>query len=210
MSTPPSHPGAGPAPSGYLYRRSWGYLPRVWPYVRRYPGLAGSSGALTITAAFVALLEPWPLALLVDGVLRGQRDIPKVLQDLTATGPVALIAVIVSIGLLISLLANGLAVLSEYINTKLQQYLALDFRSSMFEHAQRLSLTFHDRNRKGDLMGRFVFETGAMGTVPLAFPPIVQAVLTLVGMLWITYKIDPVLALQSMTFYLKNPNSPRI
>ena len=34
---------------------------------------------------------------------------------------------------------NLLGVLNNYVTTKLQQYMVLDFRSDLFDHAQRLS-----------------------------------------------------------------------
>ena len=47
---------------------------------------------------------------------------------------------------------GALNVLHNYVTTKLDQYMVLDFRSDLFRHAQRLSLAFHDQKRSGMLI----------------------------------------------------------
>jgi len=46
----------------------------------------------------------------------------------------------VSAGVVVTLLMHGLTVIDNYVNTKIQQHMVLDFRSDLFQHAQRLSL----------------------------------------------------------------------
>jgi ATP-binding cassette, subfamily B, bacterial len=180
------------------YKRSWLYLPRVFPYVRRYPKLAGSSVLLMIVSALISLLEPWPLGLLVDSVL-GKRPIPSPLRAIFGQKPTVLLVVVVAGGWLLSLLGQGLAVVMEYVNTKLERLLALDFRSDLFEHAERLSLSFHETNSPATLVGRVIGEVESMGTVPLALPQVGQSLLTIGGMLWISFHLDPILAFLSLS-----------
>ena len=76
--------------------------------------------------------------------------------------------------------------------------MVLDFRSDLFRHAQRLSLSFHDSRRTGELMSRINYAAASVGTVVMAFPPILQAVLSLVGMITISLLIQWQLALISL------------
>ena len=49
-------------------------------------------------------------------------------------------------------LSGLLNVLTTYLNTKLELAMTLDFRSDLFQHAQRLSMAYHDQRRSGMLI----------------------------------------------------------
>lgn len=151
--------------------------------------------------ALVGLLLPWPLKLLVDNVLQGQ-PMPHALAWLFGTAAVdrtALLVVVVAVGFLLALLHNGLSVFDNYVNTKMDQSMILDFRSDLFRHAQGLSLAFHDQRRSGTLIYAINFQADAAARLVMAIPPLVQSGLTLIGMLWVSFLIDPVLCLLSLS-----------
>ncbi|MCU1380083.1 MAG: ABC-type multidrug transport system, ATPase and permease component [Acidimicrobiales bacterium] len=181
-----------------MKRAYWRYLPTVFPYVRRYKGLAACSVLLLIASAVAVLAEPWPLALLVDGVLGDGRR-PALVTDLVGTSDTALIVFAVVSGFLVTVVVHGLAMLSNYVNTKLSQQIALDFRSDLFQHCQRLSHAFHDEQQTGDFMYKINFEAHAVGEMSVALAPLAQSALTLIGMVWITIRIDTVLGLLALT-----------
>ena len=52
-------------------------------------------------------------------------------------------------GFAIALLAGLLNVLATYLKTKLEIAMTLDFRSDLFQQAQRLSMAYHDQRRSG-------------------------------------------------------------
>ena len=91
------------------------------------------------------------------------------------------------------MLGNGLTVWQTAIDAKIEQRMILDFRSDLFQHAQRLSLAFHDARKTGELMGRINYAAASVGNVVMAFPPMLQAGLTLIGML-VDLAADPVAA----------------
>jgi ABC-type multidrug transport system fused ATPase/permease subunit len=155
--------------------------------------LAASSLGLTVLLAFVALLEPWPLALIVDTVL-GDKPPPGWVAAIVGdhNGPLIFAAVLGS--LLITLLAGGMHVVNEYFATKVDQRMVLDLRSDLFQHVQRLSLAFHDGVRSGNLMYRINDQADSLGNIVTAIPSFLQSLLTLIGMLWIVYRIDPRMA----------------
>ena len=66
----------------------------------------------------------------------------------------------------------------------------------MYEHLQRLSLAFHDRRQKGDLVARLTEDANAVGAL---FSEIIgtmaQEVLVLIGMAVVSVLIDPLLGL---------------
>jgi ATP-binding cassette subfamily B protein len=173
-------------------------LPRIRPYLRPHRKLAGVSLALVVASSLAALLAPWPLAILIDSVL-GDKPLPPVLSRLDGLGTYALLVVTVSSGLLVTAIAHGLAVVDEYVNTRLDQSMVLDLRSDMFRHVQRLSQAFHDRKRTGQLMFLINSQASAVGGITVAIPPLLQAVVTLAGMFVIVARIEPVLALLALS-----------
>ncbi|HWC11508.1 MAG TPA: ABC transporter ATP-binding protein, partial [Acidimicrobiales bacterium] len=123
------------------------------------------------------------------------RDPPGWITGLVGDERGALILFAVGASLLITLLSGGLTVLNEYVMTKADQRMVLDFRSDLFRHAQRLSLAFHDDTRTGILMYRINNQADSVGQILVALPTLGQSLLTLLGMLFVAYRIDPVLSL---------------
>jgi ATP-binding cassette, subfamily B, bacterial len=177
------------------------YLPRVFQYLWPYRRMASLSAGLTILAALVALLSPWPLKVVVDHVL-GSQPWPRslgVVSDLFGDGKFGLLVAVVIAGLLIEALLHGIGVIQSYVTTSFEQKMILDMRSDLFAHAQRLSLAFHDHQRSGGLIYAINFQADAAAGVVMAAQPIVQSALTLIGMFVITFKINPTLALIALS-----------
>jgi ATP-binding cassette subfamily B protein len=174
----------------------WDALPRALPYVRRFKKLMAVSVLLTFAVSAVALLQPWPLAVTIDSVLgqaqHAPQPPPSVLQPFFGThpNPYTLLAFIVIAGFLQVILSHGLTVLNDYVNAKIELNMVLDFRSKLFRHVQRLSQTFHDNRMTGQLMSQINIQASALGEVVMAFPPLAQSGLTLIGMATIAILID--------------------
>jgi ATP-binding cassette, subfamily B, bacterial len=174
-------------------------LPRIVPYLRPYKRLAGASVAMSVFTVLVGLLAPWPLAILIDSVLQG-KPLPSVLRPLLGGwGREGILVFAVVGGLGLTVISNAVTVVNEYVNTKLDQRMVLDLRSDMFQHAQRLSQSFHDKSRTGALMYRINNQAAAVGSIAVAMPPLGQSVLTLLGMFVITFRINAELALIALS-----------
>ncbi|CAA9260563.1 MAG: Efflux ABC transporter, permease/ATP-binding protein [uncultured Acidimicrobiales bacterium] len=199
----PDDPGNAPPPSpgwrpkGAMWR-SWALLPRALGYLRPYRGSVLVAILLTVVLAVAALAEPWPFALIVDGVL-SRRDPPGWLGSLVGSGATELILFAVGASLTLTLVSGGFTILNEYVTTRVNEKMVLDLRSEMFQHAQRLSLAYHDDARTGILMYQINNQADAVGAIVVALPPLLQSLLTLVGMVWIMVHIDGQLALLAMT-----------
>ena len=176
------------------------YLPRVLRYLRPYWRLAAISGVVTILLALVSLAAPWPLKILIDHVLEPHPLPPALARALGPLGAnlTTLMLLSVCAGLGITLIDNACNVLNNYLQTRLEQRMVLDFRSDLFQHVQRLSLTFHDSRRTGDFMARINMSSSAVGSVVMTLPSLAQSVLTLVGMFWVASQIHLGLALLSL------------
>jgi ATP-binding cassette subfamily B protein/subfamily B ATP-binding cassette protein MsbA len=171
-------------------------LPRVLPYLKPYWRLGALSFALMIVASLATMAQPWPLAMMLD-VVDGSRQ--QTLFGLDASDKLTVLAVATTLGFLTLVVAHGLTVVNSYLDSKLEQHMILDLRSDLFEHAQRLSLAFHDERQTGELMGRINYAASSLGLIVMAIPPIAQALLTLTGMAVVAALIDLKVTLISLS-----------
>jgi ATP-binding cassette subfamily B protein len=176
----------------------WSQVPRLFVHLRPYRRLAAVSAVLTAAGAGIALAAPWPLAFMVDSVL-GRKGVPTPIRGVIGTNTYTLLVFGALLGLVVTILTGALSVLSEFVNTKLEQRLMLDFRSDLFQHAQRLSFGYHDQTSTGQLMSQINYESEAAGTLLMSILPLAQSALTLIGMFVIAFTIDPIIALLSLT-----------
>lgn len=176
---------------------SFRHLPRLLPYLRPYRALLGLSVLLSVVSVGISLAEPWPLAFLIDSALGDQRA-PGWVTALVGSGASRLILFSVVAALVITVANSGINIVNNYIQTRLEQRMILDFRSDLFAHVQRLSLAFHDDQRKGSLMFAINYQAAAVGELTVTILPLLQSVLTVLGMLYVAYRFHPVLALLSL------------
>ena len=177
----------------------WRSLPRVRPYLRPYRKLLIGVMCLTVATAVLGLAEPWPLAIILNQVLQ-ESEATGVIAFLFGSDPtvwVVLVAMVTTRFLIIAV-GNALTVLNHYLGSKAEQNMVMDLRSDLFRHVQRLSFTFHDQRQTGALMSQINLQAAAVGSIVMVFPPIIEAGLTLVGMLIIAVLIDWQLALLSL------------
>lgn len=119
-------------------------LPFALPYWRGF--VPAGLGMVAIT--LVGLLRPWPLKFLIDDVLHvGQAGAPP-------RAPTAIITAIALAIVGVAALQGLFGYLKEFFLSITSQRVAFSLRRALFEHIQRLSLAFHDRQRTGDLITR--------------------------------------------------------
>ena len=181
------------------------YLPRVVHYLRPYWKLAAVSAVLLLLSSLLSPLALWPVKIVIDSVLTLNPDgtpmepMPWPFSlILDGVGDrAAQITVIVVAGLLIALAQHLLGVFDSYVNTKLEQNMILDFRSDIFQHLERLSLSFHERRYAGMTM-YLSFMADAPAHLIMAIPSLGGSVLTLIWTFAILIYLDPLLALLAL------------
>jgi len=176
------------------------YLPRVLHYARPYWPLALASVGVVLGTAVVGLATPWPLKILVDSAL-GSAPLPPPLANLLgglAQNRVGLIVFVVAAEIAIAGVLQVLTVATNFTNNKLDLSMTLDFRTALFRHTQRLSLAFHDRRKSGMALYRINYMDEAPTRFLMSLFPLIQNVVTLVGMFFISVLIHRNLALLSL------------
>src|SRR3712207_4885826 len=158
------------------------FLPFIRPHWRGFvPALVG-----VVAASLVALIKPWPLKFLIDDVLQvGQSD-PR------PASPATIILAIAGAIVGIAALQGLFNYLKEFFLSATSHRVAFSVRRALFAHLQRLSLTFHDRQRTGDMITRVtndVTKVQELVTDKLLVDGI-SSILQFVGMLTVMFVID--------------------
>jgi ATP-binding cassette subfamily B protein/subfamily B ATP-binding cassette protein MsbA len=169
-------------------------------YLRPHWKMALVSVALLVASSGAALLAPWPLLILIDNVL-GDRPLPPFLARLA--GPLAdsqnglLLATVLG-GLLVAVITGLLSVLQSYVNVFIDQRISLDFRADALRHTMRLSLAHHDQERSGMMIYLINNQASAAADLLMSVPALMQSVITITGIFWITFLFDRQLAVLSL------------
>ena len=172
-----THPGAGGA--NHLIRE----------IVRRHWGALGGAAASTVLMTLADLAQPWPLKYLIDNLVTG-RSIPFTITSSDLRTLLLIAAAVVGIALL-----DALATYTGDLWLKRAgESIAHELRLQMYTHLQRLSLAYHDRRQKGDLVTRLTGDANSVGTLfSENLGTIAQAILTLIGMMIVSLLIDPLI-----------------
>lgn len=161
--------------------------------------LAFSCGVLLVLAETLAdLAMPWPLKVIVDGVIGGEPQHGWLAQAI-AGGSLrredVLARALVATALLVALSAVfdfG----SDYLMNSAGQRVVSRIRGALFSHLQRLSIGFHDRQRVGDLVGRLTVDIDRTQNMLVAiFDTLIPNVVMLVGLAVVMLVVDPTFGL---------------
>jgi ATP-binding cassette subfamily B protein/subfamily B ATP-binding cassette protein MsbA len=161
-------------------------------------------GGLLLTGLGIGteLLKPWPLKFIIDSVLVNDPPEPGLDQTILAlvgADKSVLLAVLCVAIMLIYLSASTLNLVSKYLLVKVSLRVLTQVRCDLFRHLQRLSLGFHDRNRIGDSLYTLNTNIYAMqGIFCDGFIPVLEASVTVIGMIVIMLRMDWQLTLLSI------------
>jgi len=138
---------------------------------------------LTITD----LLEPWPLKLVFDYLLKA-KPLPEWLEPIASSfGNDTKLSILNFAALALVVIAVLGAVSSyteKYLTSSVGQWVVHDLRRTLYSHIQRLSLSYHDEKSTGDLISRVTSDIDAIQSlVSSALLGTLINSLTLLGML---------------------------
>lgn len=185
--------------ASYLFRHT---TTGEWPWI--------VVGVLVLLASSaIALLQPWPLKLVVDTILGSQAP-PTLLSDLSillsqyvswpADTKMGLLLLLCFCVLLIQLLMGLLMVLSTYILVSVGLRMVFRLRCRLFDHLQRLSLAFHDTTAVGDSLYRMTWDTYCVQSLfNSGVIPALTASFTLLGIASIMFVLDWLLTIVALS-----------
>src|SRR5262245_24871689 len=188
-----THPVLGKVRSGSFHRGLYPRLGReLRPYWLRLLGLL----AVSLLATPLALLTPYPLKIVIDSVL-GSAPVSPVFAAILPTGSDT--ALLVGASLLfvaIALLTQIQYLAAAVLGANTGERLMLDFRTRLFRHLQRLSVSYHDLQGTTDSTYRIQYDTMYLQQIAVdTIPSFATAMFTVMSMLYVTAMISWQLAL---------------
>jgi subfamily B ATP-binding cassette protein MsbA len=112
-----------------------------------------------------ALLEPWPIKIVLDTVLRA-KPLPQWLERAVASmlgaNTLGVLEFAVGMVLLIAIVGGVGGYVEKQCVTTLGQRVTHELRSRIYAHAQRLSMSFHDKKRTGDIISTATADVDAI------------------------------------------------
>src|SRR5262245_45850973 len=154
-------------------------------------------GAGLATVCIIGLadvLEPWPIKVVLDYVI-GSKRMPEWLSAAVEKnlGGDRMAILHFAAALVIAIAAAGAAAsyVEKTLTTKVGQSVMYDIRRDLYHHIQRLSLSYHERHKSGDLVSRVTSDVDAVQEfVSSALLDVVVNFLTLAGMLLIMFCLN--------------------
>jgi len=146
------------------------------------------AGLIAVVGEGVAnLLEPWPLKVVLDNVLRSrpaQGWLNQLILSWTGQDKLSVIRFAALAVLAIAAMGAVCSYVEKYITTSVGQWVMHDLRRTLYSHIQRLSLAYHDHKQTGDLISRVTSDIDAIQSfIASGLLGALINSLTLVGML---------------------------
>ena len=116
--------------------------------LRPHRGTLALGALAAIGEAIAGLLEPWPIKVVFDNVLKSREGHGWVnwLLLSAAHGDKYVVLQIAAFATLLIAIAGALCAYSEkYITSSVGQWVMHELRRTLYSHIQRLSLAYHDR-----------------------------------------------------------------
>jgi ATP-binding cassette, subfamily B, bacterial len=140
------------------------------------------------------LLEPWPLKIVLDSVLRSKESHASVMnwiQHFVGTDKLAMLKFACLAVLAIAALDAICTYSEKYLTTSVAQWISYDLRRTIYSHMQKLSLAFHDQERTGDLISRVTGDIDSIQSfITQGLLGVLINVITLVGMVAVMLYIN--------------------
>ena len=180
----------GPSPRDIgTLRELWRFKDYAWP--ERVPLLLGVAMRAGELAADLA--APWPLALVIDDLLKGDKK-SGVLHHVAQWfgGSAVAMLTVAAVAVLVITAASGLF---DYLGDRFMngagERITSHIRSDVFGYVERLPMAYHDRQTIGELTSRVVSDTSRVeSSLTDLFTTLVPAVLTLVGTAAVLISVD--------------------
>jgi ATP-binding cassette subfamily B protein len=180
----------------------WHMLVKFWPQIRKRQFLIGGSMFALLVETALGLLEPWPLKYIFDDVLLSKTNAVPEHVALLGLSPMWLLAVLAFSIVAIAALRSVTSYISTYGMALAAIQVLSEVRSNLYSHIQRLSLSFHQQFKSGDLITRVTYDIERLRLVTIKTAlPFLANIVTIVGMVSVMFWLNWELALISMAVF---------
>jgi ATP-binding cassette subfamily B protein len=170
-----------------LYKR---LLCQARPYWAHIVGIL----LLSLLSTPLSLLTPLPLKITVDSVL-GSQPLPHFLEGVLPVSITqsnnAMLGFTIGLMVAIAFLNQLQDIASSLLRTYVGENLVVGFRAQLFRRGQRLSLSYHDTKGTTDSTYRIQYDAPAIQWIVIhGVVPLIPAGCTLIGMIYVTARLD--------------------
>ena len=157
-------------------------LLRLWKFLSDFKGKIVLVVVLNIIATFGSVIGP---------LLAG-----KSIDDYIAVGDINGLKILLLILLIIYVLNAVFTYVSNYGMAKISESVLYQIRKKLFDHLEKLPVSFFDKNKKGDIMSRFTNDVAVISdALTDALMQIISGLITIIGVSIIMFVVNWVLAL---------------
>jgi ATP-binding cassette subfamily B protein/subfamily B ATP-binding cassette protein MsbA len=163
-------------------------------------------GIVALAGIGFKLLAPWPLKLIVDHVLT-ERPLPAQISGIEALpgagSRLGLLAWLAGATVVLFLARRLLGISRKYVEASAGNRMVYRLASDLFQHLQDRSLSFHSRERVGDLVRRVTSDCSCVRDLVMnIYLPIITSLVTLAAMLIVMWQLSPAMALLALGLVL--------
>ncbi len=194
-----------------------------FPYIHQHRGLLAMAACFGVGTMIMRVLRPWPLKVIFDVVL-----MPTPTKEADLVGrlfggmPSSLLIGLACLALLgLSLLSGLLHSRQAFLTAKAGQHVVFELRRRVYSHLLRLSLSFHRRRKKGDLLMRMTGDINLLrdmliDSLLLGFSEILVLVAMITVMTFMSWRLTivallvlPVMAITALSFSVRIRDAAR-
>jgi len=121
--------------------------------------------AAVIGEGIANLLEPWPLKVVLDNVLKSRSAngwLNALILSHFGSDKLKILEFAALAVLVIALIGGLCSYVEKYVTTSVGQWVTHDLRRALYSHIQLLSLAYHDHKQTGDLISRVTSDIDAI------------------------------------------------
>lgn len=167
---------------------------RIWTLLRPHSKTLAVGLLAAIGESAAGLLEPWPLKIVLDNVLRskpGHGWLNHWILSTVGTNRTAILELAVGALAVLALLDALCSYEESFLMASVGQWVMHDLRRMVYSHIQRLSLAYYEQKQTGDLISRITGDIDAIRSfITTALLGSLIDVITLVGMVGVMFYLD--------------------
>jgi subfamily B ATP-binding cassette protein MsbA len=161
-------------------------------------------GLLAIAGESIAdVLQPWPLKVVLDNVIarKGEHGWLTTTLHRTVGYNTMHILLAACVAVMVIALIDAMCTYGEkWVTTTVGQWVTHDLRRALYARVQKLSLSYHDQSKTGDLISRVTDDIDAIQTfIVSGLLSIVVDIATIFGMIGVMFYLSWQLTLIAMT-----------
>ncbi|MBI4852728.1 MAG: ABC transporter ATP-binding protein [Acidobacteria bacterium] len=142
-----------------------------------------------VIAGLAELLEPWPIKIVIDYVI-GSKHLPSWLANYVFAffnnDKTGILNFALFVALSVATLGGLMSYVEKSLTIKAGQWIMLDLRQKLYNHLQKLSLSYFDQAKTGDLLSRVTNDIDSVQSfVTSALLGMVINIFMLIGMIGI-------------------------